>query len=204
MNVKRKNNSVPVVKTWKENYWRRSYDSLTIEELMEEADVKYFLNFCSPSSESEVGYPIKYRYTLLDGNKWIMSAILKDASINISPDNINWRNRLYMSEALKIRTQISRDTVYFSQKPFIMDKSGTMSIKIVVPSNFIEKYLYIEYEVKHAKKLEIELCYQLDYQKIEEDWRMNYCPLYWGFTKEQKLKMYVDEFRNHFNELIDS
>ena len=207
MNIKRKDNTVSAKEYYHwGNFDKTTYESLIIEKrIAGTTDTKYSLEFRSQPEE----YPLGHKSERLAERKDIMDAVLKDANINIDPNNIDWIGHLNIAKISIISIEVERSTLCYSNRLCKVHLANSVSAKVIVPNNFLQKYLYIEYETKDCANEHLKICvrYKLDYQKIEEDWKQAEYPSYWGFTTlgeleklEIQLSSDIDELEN---KLID-
>ena len=144
---------------------------------------KYYLRFSCIE-----GHPIRYERKILPKNKKLTDLILELANIKTDPAEIVWVNYLNPNDILPntAKVEIPQFVAMQSNKKCVIDDWDSGSIEVKVPDNFLQKYMYIEFEVTDCSYLEIVTFYKFDEDKVTDDWIKAGYPLNWGFAENKK------------------
>ena len=170
-----------------EEYKNDCDNNLIITNLKNKNDgMRYFVKFVSHSTKSDFCYPIRYKSKWLPKEKSIVDAILKDLGGKLESDDVSWVSCLNFSVNLSVKVELLQYFAMVSNRQLVVDGWNSATIEVVVPDNFLEKYLYLEYEYRNNEKPEIVVRYRLECREIIKDWKSAGYSTFWGFSEEEE------------------
>ena len=165
--------------------------------------MRYFVKFVSHNTKSDFCYPIKYKSKWLPKEKNIVDAILKDLGGTLEPNDVNWVSCLNFSVSLSVKVELPQFFAMMSNRQIVVDGWNSAVIEVVVPDNFLEKYLYLEYECRNNEKPEIVVRYRLEWKEIIKDWKSAGYPICWGFSEEEGEKIHKEDILKNSDYLTE-